>query len=261
MMVTSDNRYRLRQVALVAETLAPVEVQLTSIFGLKVAHRDPGVGKFGLENIVVPVGNQFIEVVAPIEEGTTAGRYLERRSGDGGYMAILQCTDPKGRDARAAALGMRVVHSIDRDDYDGLQLHPRDTGGTFLEIDFTDGFDEPDGPWYPAGDGWQTAKSTGAVTGIASSTIQSPAPVELAERWAAILDRDLSRDNNALGIALEQGCLRFVEAADGRGEGLSEIDITVADMGHVRAKAAEFDVPCTEDQITIGGVRFNLLSA
>ena len=41
---------RLRQVALVAHSLAPAVDQLTALLGIKVAYNDPGVGKFGLEN-------------------------------------------------------------------------------------------------------------------------------------------------------------------------------------------------------------------
>ena len=81
---------RLRQIALVAAKLQPVLDDLRSVFGLEVCHVDPGVGVFGLENSLLPVGNQFIEVVAPVEEKTAGGRYLERRGGDGGYMFITQ---------------------------------------------------------------------------------------------------------------------------------------------------------------------------
>src|SRR4051794_11157989 len=56
---------RLRQVALVAAELAPVLDDLHDVLGLEVAYRDPGVATFGLENAVLPVGTQFLEVVAP----------------------------------------------------------------------------------------------------------------------------------------------------------------------------------------------------
>ena len=81
---------RIRQICLVAEKLAPVEAAICEILGVKVCYRDGGVAKFGLENALFPVGNQFIEVVAPVEENTTAGRYLERRGGDGGYILVTQ---------------------------------------------------------------------------------------------------------------------------------------------------------------------------
>ena len=70
---------RLRQIALVAGQLAPVEAALTAVFGIKVAFRDPGVSHFGLENALFPIGNTLLEVVAPIREHTAGGRYLERR--------------------------------------------------------------------------------------------------------------------------------------------------------------------------------------
>ena len=52
------------------------------MFGVRVCHRDPEVGQFGLHNALMPFGTSFVEVVAPLREGTTAGRYLERRKGD-----------------------------------------------------------------------------------------------------------------------------------------------------------------------------------
>jgi hypothetical protein len=80
---------RLRQVALVARELDPVVAALERTLGLAVAFRDPGVAEFGLRNALFPVGDQFLEVVSPTQPGTTAGRLLERRGGDGGYMVIV----------------------------------------------------------------------------------------------------------------------------------------------------------------------------
>ena len=68
-MPNSGSRWlRLRQVALVAEKLAPVEAELCQVLGVEVCYRDPGVGHFGLENALFPVGNQLLEVVAPVQE-------------------------------------------------------------------------------------------------------------------------------------------------------------------------------------------------
>ena len=84
---------RLRQVALVAAELGPVADRLQSELGLDEPYHDPGVETFGLENSVYAVGDTFIEVVAPIRPDTTAGRYLDKHGGDGGYMAIFQLPD------------------------------------------------------------------------------------------------------------------------------------------------------------------------
>ncbi|MCB0992397.1 MAG: hypothetical protein KDB16_15570, partial [Acidimicrobiales bacterium] len=69
---------RLRQIALVAHDLEPVAQALTDHLGIEVAHRDPAVGKFGLHNVVMPLGSQFVEVVSPTQPGTAGGRQLER---------------------------------------------------------------------------------------------------------------------------------------------------------------------------------------
>lgn len=100
---------RLRQVALVAADLAPVVEDLEAVLGIETGFADPGVGEFGLTNAVLPVGDTFLEVVSPATEGTTAGRYLERRNGDGGYMVILQSDALDADRRRFEELGVRVV--------------------------------------------------------------------------------------------------------------------------------------------------------
>ncbi|MBI1181634.1 MAG: hypothetical protein GC201_13870 [Alphaproteobacteria bacterium] len=254
-MPDRENRFKLRQIALVARELAPVERALAAVFGTRVAFRDPAVGKYGLENIVMPFGNQFLEVVAPVRPDTTAGRYLDRRGGDGGYMVILQCADPRDRDARVEALGIRRVGTIDYDDYDGLQLHPRDTGGSFLEIDWAPGFDRADGDWHPAGPDWRAARRPDSVAGIAAAEIQSPEPAALAARWGRLLGGDGSRD-----IRLEHGAIRFVDAADGRGEGLGGVDLLVPDPRPILDRAEALGLPVTGNRLLLAGMRFTLLS-
>ena len=91
---------RLRQIALVGQDLAACEADIRAILGLDYAYDDPGVGKFGLKNAVFPIGETFLEVVSPKQAGTTAGRLIEKRGGDGGYMVILQVEDIKHARAR-----------------------------------------------------------------------------------------------------------------------------------------------------------------
>src|SRR5579875_2031331 len=88
---------RLRQICLVAAALEPALAQIEQVIGLAICHRDGNVAKYGLVNALFPVGAAFLEVVAPTREGTAAGRYLERRGGDGGYMVILDCDDIERR--------------------------------------------------------------------------------------------------------------------------------------------------------------------
>src|SRR5258708_24149310 len=80
---------RLRQVAVVAHDCGGVADELRQAFGWPQSFHDPGVGEFGLTNAVFAVGDTFVEVVAPTQTDTTAGRYLLRRGGDGGCMALF----------------------------------------------------------------------------------------------------------------------------------------------------------------------------
>ena len=221
---------RLRQIALVAEKLAPIEEQMADVLGIAVAHRDPGVGAFGLENALLPIGNQIVEVVAPLRENTAGGRYLERRGGDGGYMVITQCDDHAPRRARVEALGIRIVGQFETPEFRNMQLHPRDTGGSFFEIDEQLGAraHEPDGPWEPAGTNWADFRRLERVTAIVAAEVQCDDPDRIAARWSEIAQIGLSGPGNRV-LPLENAGVRFVPCTDGRPEGLGAIDVECAD--------------------------------
>jgi len=255
---------RLRQIALVANELAPVIDDLKSLFGLEVCYIDPGVGAFGLENSLLPVGNNFIEVVAPIKEGTAGGRYLKRRGGDGGYMVICQCDSHDAqleRRAGAQAMGIRIAWERESEGYHVMQLHPADTGGSFFEIDW-DAKGEPEGNWEPAGGGgWRKAKRTEVVSAYSAVELQSPDPAGLAERWSKIAGVPLRKDaRRRLEMPLDNASVRFVEAIDGRGEGLSGIDMVVADRSRLNSAAERRGRSISGDQLTICGTQFYLVT-
>lgn len=220
---------RLRQIALVAHDLDAVVDEARRVLGVEVAFNDPAVATFGLRNAVMPAGNQFVEVVSPTREGTAGGRYLDRRQGDGGYMVILQSDEHPARRQHVIDLGIRRVLEHESEHYTIMQLHPADTGGSFLEIDEQrGGEDMENGPWEPAGPDWQKARRTDVITGIAAAEIQSPDPQRLAARWSEILQVPRA-DDGGLQIELDNAILRFVEATDGRGEGLGALDLVAAD--------------------------------
>ena len=55
---------QLRQICLVARELEPVIRDLSEILGINQCYVDDGVGKFGLENTLMPIGRNFLEVLA-----------------------------------------------------------------------------------------------------------------------------------------------------------------------------------------------------
>jgi len=253
---------RLRQIALVAEQLAPAVDDLQEVLGLEVCFRDPGVAHFGLENALLPAGNQFIEVVAPTQQGTAGGRYLERRGGDGGYMVITQCDDHAPRRKRVEELGVRLAHEFDvPDQFKNMQLHPKDTGGSFFEIDqqLGAGANDPAGPWMPAGGAdWQKAQRLERVRGIVAAELQADDPEALAARWAEIAELDVKRGASGPEIELDNATLRFVPCTDGRPEGLAGLDLEAADGDAVLESARKRD--CLKDgQVYVCGMRINLV--
>lgn len=252
---------RLRQICLVANELAPAEEDLIGAFGLATCYRDPAVEKYGLVNALLPVGTDFLEVVAPFRNGTAAGRYIDRRGGDGGYMVILQCDGIDARRARYDALGVRIIASLTRDGSDGVQLHPGDTGGAILQTSWNEGDDVPDGPWHPAGDDWKPYVRTGRVTAMTAAELQSDDPEALAARWSEILDVSPAEDaDGALILPLDGAVLRFVPATDGRGEGLGGVDLAVADAAAVLDAARARNCPVSGNVATVCGTRFRLVS-
>jgi hypothetical protein len=253
---------RLRQICLVAEKLTPVIDDFKAILGVDVCFKDPAVATFGLENSLMPFGSNFVEVVAPIKENTAAGRYLKRRNGDGGYMVICQCDSHEtqiARKSRAAALNIRTAWEHEGRNFHGMQLHPADTGGAFFEIDW-DAKGEPEGHWEPAGgSGWVGAMHTDLVKYYSAVELQAADPKGLAERWSSIAEIPLRKDSEGrLEMPLDNASVRFVEATDGRGEGLGAIDIVVPDRNRVVQAAAQRGRRLSDSQINICGVRFNL---
>src|SRR6202046_4826501 len=255
---------RLRQIALVANKLAPVIDDLKAVFGLEVCYIDPGVGTFGLENSLMPVGNNFIEVVAPIKDGTAGGRYLKRRGAAAGSMVICQSDSHAAqleRSERALSMGIRIAWERESGGYHVMQLHPADTGGSFFEIDW-DAKSEPEGNWEPAGgSGWRSAKRTEVVSAYSAVELQSPDPAGLAERWSKIAGVPVRKDaRGRINMRLDNASVRFVEATDGRGEGLSGIDMVVADRTKLNSAAEGRGSESTGDELTICGTRFYLVS-
>lgn len=257
---------RVRQICLVAHDLPRVQQQFESVFGVEVAYRDPGVGRHGLHNMLMPFGNQLLETVSPKpdEHDTAGGRYLKRRGGDGGYMVIMQVPQAAYGDyrSRVDALGIRLVAEPGEgmSDTGGMQLHPKDVAGAIPEIRWNVEEDDPAGAWWPAGPDWQQARHTEIVDGITAADIQTSDPSLLAERWAEVLDEIVTSDERGNPmLALDGTDLRFIRIADGRPEGLSGLDIRATDTEKALANAKAIGCLSGDDLVTICGMRLRLV--
>jgi hypothetical protein len=178
---------RLRQAVLAATDLGAMVARLRSELELGEPFRDEAVGYFGLENAVFAIGDQFLEVVSPVKENTSAGRLLERRGGDCGYMAMFQVEDVAAARERAKELGVREVFEVDLNDITEAHLHPADMRGAIVSISQP----EPAEDWRWGGAGWRERSVPGEITGL---TVAVADPEAVRERWSAVIGGEVPVD-------------------------------------------------------------------
>ncbi len=250
-----DDTLRLRQICLAAPRLEPVVDDLRAIFDLQVCHRDPGLAAYGLENALLPVGSDFIEVVAPIQADTAAGRFIERTRGHGGYMAIFQALDPVKRQAHAASMGVRTAHEIDRPDYRSVQLHPRDCRAAFIELGRSRGGEQRSGSWWPAGPHWQQHVRTESTRRLMWIVLESPDPAALAAHWSGILQTPLTAGARGPALQFEHAQIGF---AVGAADALGTVVLEVADVAATLQRALLRGHRIEGDAFHLGGVYFRV---
>jgi hypothetical protein len=254
---------KLRQAVFVCKDLESNAEELCDTLGLSIAYRDPGVARWGLANVVCPTGHDFLEIVSPQQDGTSAGRYIERRKGDGGYMVILQVPDAIRERDRITAMGIRAVEKKDLAEYKYTHFHPSDTAGVLLSIDQTvaPAGSDPKLWWPPASKGWLPHARSNVTNGLGGVEIQADDPDAAAALWSKILNRPMQGDIIRLD---DDGEIRFVPISDGRGPGVSAFDIKVVDRDAVLAKARSRHhppayFPVSPGQIELCGCRINLV--
>lgn len=248
---------RLRQCVFVCKDLESSREELCDILGIEVAYRDPGVAKWGLVNVVCPIGHDFLEIVTPFQEGTSAGRYINRRKGDGGYMVILQVSDALAERKRVTGMGIRAVAQKDLPEYQYTHFHPSDTTGVLLSLDTTfapKGVD-PALWWPPAEKDWLKRARSDVTNGLTGVEIQHDDPASAAATWSKILDRPAKNDV----IRLDGSQIRFVPIIDGRGPGVSAYDVKVVDRERVLAAAEKRGRKRGPTQVEVCGCRINLV--
>ena len=248
---------RLRQIALVAKDLDAARQDIRAVLGLDWAYADPGVGKYGLHNAVFPIGSTFLEVVSPKEAGTTAGRLLEKRGGDGGYMVILQTDDLAAARTAISDAGARVVDQWDGDGAAFTHIHPKDIGGAILSVDHM----EPKERWEWGGPDWSRHVKTDVSAAIVGAELQANDPAGMAARWSAVLGHPVVAVGERWTMTLDEGEIRFVPATDGRGDGLGAFDVAVRDPDAVKAGAAARGLVDASGAVTLSGTRVRLVRA
>jgi hypothetical protein len=222
------------------------------------------VAEFGIDNAVFAFGDQFIEVISPVQgesgrDGACA-RHLARH-GEGGYMLILQ-TDSLARErTRLEALGVRRVWSAEFDDISAMHLHPKDVGAAIVSLDEP----RPAASWRWGGPDWRVASGRRGAQRVLGVTLRAPdgdAAQALAARWTELFARrspvSLAAGSAPASVAglrveLDEGFAE-VEGGSGQPAGIAGFTLAAAEPERVveAARAAG---------LRVAGQRIELLGA
>ena len=208
---------RLRQIAVASYNLNQCERIINKELNINTAYRDEEVEQYGLNNIVCPIGGEFLEVVSPFTTDTTAGRFIDKKKGPAGYMTIFQCADSIERRKFIESKSIRSLNSFENGKYSDFiinQYHPKDLPGALVEIDSVrnTNYKEKYADWPPAGKNWRRQINEEYVEGIVGATIAADNPIELAKLWAEVLNSELVDKQNCPNIILENANIKFVQS-------------------------------------------------
>ena len=200
---------RIRQLVFVAKERDELAQKICDLFELKETFNDPGIIHFGLENVLIPLNDTFIEIVTPVQENTTAERFLDKRGGDGGYMVILDVDDFEAEKKRVENENISIVWNADRKEEDiharAIHLHPKETGGAILSLDKM----IPEDAWLWAGTNWRKDISTSLVDCLTGVILQSDDPDNLCSKWEKALGK--TKSSNEVAIELNSSKISFLK--------------------------------------------------
>eukprot|EP00041_Stephanoeca_diplocostata_P009868 m.155199 g.155199 ORF g.155199 m.155199 type:complete len:271 (-) comp17934_c0_seq1:270-1082(-) len=243
---------RIRQLVIAAKDFENACQEIADVLHTTVVHQDPSLADLGLQNALLPVNDCFIEVVSPIQEHTTAGRYLDRygtTSHPGqdcsGYMIEMQVSDVAqvervwtergkriilrpGRSADGRPIAYERDGNVHIPGLSGLHWHPKDIGVIMETAEH-----HPPEAWLYAGESWMSESRHRAVgLGFAAVEVAVDDPASMASEWSSGLQRPLSA--TGCGIVLADGAeVRFRRRRNSREDGLVGMDIWAAHDGHV----------------------------
>ena len=246
---------RVRQVALAASDLEKTDATLRRLLGCDQSYADPEIIYFGLDNRLYTLGDCFLEVVSPVQPNTAAGRFLDRRGGDGGYMVIVQVENLAQEQVRLADTAIRTVFADDRGNAKAIHLHPKDVPGAIPSLDEM----IPPESWLWAGDGWEQ-RAGRYVRGIRAVEIRSPDPKATGQCWAEAYGIELVQAGNGWRLEMDGTEVRFAYDAAVVEPALMAIDVDAVDLNAICAAADGLGLERDGHVVTVCGVAFNFLS-
>ena len=247
---------RLRQLVIATGEIDPLADTICDLFELRRTYSDPELIVFGLKNVLIPLGDTFLELVTPVKENTSAERFLKKRNGDGGYMVIVDALDLDKERKRLETVELDIVWHENRktDGIHGqsLHLHPKQVGGAILSIDNM----KPASSWLWAGRKWEKDINKSLVSHFSGVNICSPNPDSLLSNWEKALGKKRSIGGNS--IELEGSNINFVVNSRSQSDYISAFQIHTVNRSVIEKRAASRG-DLINNNIHLGGVDFLLV--
>lgn len=126
---------RLDHVAVAVSDLDAALARYERAFGLRPSRRER-VDEQGVEEVMLPLGECFLQLLAATGEDTPVGRFLARR-GEGLHHLAFAVDDIEAALARLKEQGVELVDEAPRRGGGGHRvafIHPRATAGVLIEL-------------------------------------------------------------------------------------------------------------------------------
>ncbi len=126
---------RIDHIGVAVEDLDASVAFYETTFGMTLVHRET-VAEQGVEAVLLDVGENHVELLAPLGDETPVGRFLARR-GAGLHHVAFQVGDIDATLRQLRGAGVRLIDESPRTGIRGSRvafLHPSASGGVLTEI-------------------------------------------------------------------------------------------------------------------------------
>lgn len=126
---------RIDHIGVAVEQLEPALELYRDSFQLQVAHREV-IEEQGVEAVLLDVGENHVELLAPLTPETPVGRFLAKQ-GPGLHHVAYQVADIDATLKALQQAGLQLIDSSPRTGIRGSRvafMHPRATAGVLTEI-------------------------------------------------------------------------------------------------------------------------------
>ena len=126
---------RIDHVGVAVEDLDASIALYEKTYNMKLVHRE-AVAEQGVEAVLLDVGENHVELLAPLGPDTPVGKFLAKK-GPGIHHVAYQVTDIDAALASLKASGLRLIDETPRLGIRGSRvafLHPAASGGVLTEI-------------------------------------------------------------------------------------------------------------------------------